>query len=122
VASALERTLTVPFPALEERRKRRVREDEYAEPQVALQHRSRSISLLIANRRFPCKQQFLAGPDGRADDGDGGDTTSKRIDSVGATGFEPATVRPPAERIHASMCLGASVVSYVSRAVDGLDR
>jgi hypothetical protein len=55
VASALERTLTVPFPALEERRKRRVREDEYAEPQVALRHRSCSISLLIANRRFPCK-------------------------------------------------------------------
>jgi hypothetical protein len=39
-----------------------------------------------------------------------------------ATGFEPATFRPPAERIQASMCLGASVVSYVSTAVDDLDR
>ena len=41
---------------------------------------------------------------------------------VGATGFEPATFRPPAERTHASMCLGASVISYVSTAVDDLDR
>jgi hypothetical protein len=41
---------------------------------------------------------------------------------VGATGFEPATFRPPAERIQVSMCLGASVASYVSRAVDDLDR
>jgi hypothetical protein len=41
---------------------------------------------------------------------------------VGATGFEPATFRPPAERIQVSMCLGASVVSYASRAVDDLDR
>jgi hypothetical protein len=41
---------------------------------------------------------------------------------IGATGFEPATFRPPAERIQVSMCLGASVVSYVSSAVDDLDR
>ena len=41
--------------------------------------------------------------------------------AVGATGFEPATFRPPAERIRVSMCLGASVVSYLSRAVDDLD-
>ena len=45
----------------------------------------------------------------------------ERRSEVGATGFEPATFRPPAERIPASMCLGASVVSYVSRAVDDLD-
>jgi hypothetical protein len=40
---------------------------------------------------------------------------------IGATGFEPATFRPPAEPIQVSMCLGASVVSYVSSAVDDLD-
>jgi hypothetical protein len=42
--------------------------------------------------------------------------------AVGATGFEPATFRPPAKRVHVSMCLGAPAVSYVSRAVDDLDR
>ena len=47
---------------------------------------------------------------------------SAELVKVGATGFEPATFRPPAERIHVSMCLGASVVSYVSRGVNDLDR
>ena len=41
---------------------------------------------------------------------------------VGATGFEPATFWPPAERQSVSMCPGASAASYVSRAVDDLDR
>ena len=48
--------------------------------------------------------------------------TDPAAEEVGATGFEPATFRPPAERIQASMCLGASVVSNVSSAVDDLDR
>src|SRR5215204_4408308 len=43
-------------------------------------------------------------------------------EKVVATGFEPATFRPPAEWIQATICLGASVVSYLSRAVDDLDR
>jgi hypothetical protein len=51
-----------------------------------------------------------------------GTRSTSGLPVVGATGFEPATFRPPAERIQVSMCLGASVVSYVSRAVDDLDR
>src|SRR5215207_9853423 len=46
----------------------------------------------------------------------------RRFSEVGATGFEPATFRPPAERQSVSMCPGASAASYVSRAVDDLDR
>jgi hypothetical protein len=58
----------------------------------------------------------------RGDDGDDGDAQVNEVELIGATGFEPATFRPPAEGIQVSMCLGASVVSYVSRTMDDLDR
>ena len=72
------------------------------------------------DRCFPCKAA-VPGQSGRRGDMGTAGTPSKRIDLVGATGFEPATFRSPAERIQAPMCLGASIVSYVSRGVDVLD-
>jgi hypothetical protein len=41
---------------------------------------------------------------------------------VGATGFEPATFRPPAERLSVSVLPEASRMSYASTSVDDLDR
>ena len=40
---------------------------------------------------------------------------------IGATGFEPATFRPPAERLGVSICPSASRLSYAFRFVDDVD-
>ena len=78
-----------------------------------------------SERPFECAA-FHAKQPGRecsplGDDGTPG-RAAETIELVGATGFEPATFRPPAERRSVQMFPGASGLSDASGVLEDLDK
>ena len=78
--------------------------------------RDRRLGQTLAKRRSRRPTRIASGTTGTLG------TTGTTSLQIGATGFEPATFRPPVERQSVAMCPRASAASYVSRAVDDLDR